>query len=303
MPAKPIVVGLGELLWDCFADHRRPGGAPANVAFHAQQLGDQGVVCTRIGEDPLGDELLSYLADNSLSTDYIQSDALHPTGWVTVHAQRADAPAYTIHEEVAWDYLQPDPALLGLMRQSAAVCFGTLAQRNSVARKTIYSALAATGEECLRVYDVNLRQQWYTERWVHDSLARSTICKLNLDEVSIVGDLLRLNTHDPRRFAEEIFRRYPVQLVCVTRAEGGCLLIDRTESADLPAPSVEVVDAVGAGDSTTAAIIHAQLRGWPLDITCQLANAIGALVVQHQGAMPPLATEYAELLKQFRPQR
>lgn len=298
---SPIVVGLGELLWDCFPEHRRPGGAPANVVFHSRQLGERGLVCTRVGKDERGHELLDYLAENGLEIQYVQRDAHRPTGWVTVNADRANDPSYTIHENVAWDYLEPQDALLTLMQKAAAVCFGTLAQRNAASRETIHQALAATRPECLRVYDVNLRQQWYQREWIHDSLNKATICKLNQSEVNIVSDLLELNAPEPRAFAAAIQQRYPVRLVCVTRAEQGCMLIDGESVATAAPPQVQVVDAVGAGDSTTAALIHAQLHDWPLEATCQLANAIGALVVQRQGAMPRLEKEFAQLLSIYAP--
>ena len=130
--SRPVVVGLGELLWDCFNDSRRPGGAPANVAFQAGQLGCRGVVCSRVGCDPPGDDLVDFLAGQDLATDWIERDAEHPTGTVTVDTTRVDHPEYTIHERVAWDHLEFDAALEDLMAGAAAVCFGTLAQRAPV---------------------------------------------------------------------------------------------------------------------------------------------------------------------------
>lgn len=296
---QPIVIGLGELLWDCFADSRRPGGAPANVAFQANQLGCRGVVCSRVGHDDLGDELVKFLTCQGLQTDGVQRDAEHPTGTVTVDTSRPNHPAYVIHEQVAWDYLQLDASWKTLMAQASAVCFGTLAQRSSVSRETIQQALAATGPECLVVYDVNLRQKWYERSWVEQSLARSQVVKLNGDEVDVLAGLLECGSTENVRFARELQERFDVEAVCITRAEKGCLLVGREEVVDLPGIRVHVVDAVGAGDAFTAALIYGRLRGWPLSAQAAFANQVGALVASHPGAMPELREAFAALLELF----
>jgi fructokinase len=298
-PTLPIVVGLGELLWDCFADSRRPGGAPANVAFQANQLGCRGVVCSRVGRDALGDELIAFLAQQGLPTEWVQRDAEHPTGTVTVDASQPNHPTYVIHEQVAWDYLQLDAAWKSLMPQAAAVCFGTLAQRSSVSREAIQQSLEATGPECLVVYDVNLRQKWYERSWVEASLTRSRIVKLNGDEVDVLGELLGFGTSDHRQFARALQERFGVEAVCITRGGDGCLLVGRDDVIDCPGVRVHVVDAVGAGDAFTAALIYGRLRGWPLAAQAGFANQVGALVASHPGAMPLLRDAFAALLELY----
>jgi len=292
---QPIVVGLGELLWDCFAGTRRPGGAPANVAFQACQLGCRGTVCSRVGPDALGDELLEFLAGQGLATAWIQRDAAHPTGTVTVDTSRADHPTYVIHENVAWDYLEADAGLKALMGQAAAVCFGTLAQRGPGSRQAIQEALDATRPECLVVYDVNLRQHWYQRPWIEQSLAKSRIVKLNSDEARVLAQLLEAGPGEHLPFARAIQQRFAVETVCITRAEQGCLLVSGEEVIDSPGVPVKVVDTVGAGDAFTAAVIVARLRAWPAQVQAAFANQVGALVAARPGAMPILRDEFAEL--------
>ena len=152
------VIGLGEVLWDVFGKRRQLGGAPANVAFQAHQLGVPSYVVSRIGADALGNDLQATMLRRGLTVDFVQRDLEHPTGTVTVELnESAEAPEYTIHESVAYDYLDFHAKLSHLMQSAGAVCFGTLAQRSEHSRHTIYQCLSATPPHCLKVYDVNFR--------------------------------------------------------------------------------------------------------------------------------------------------
>jgi fructokinase len=289
-----VVVGIGELLWDCFADSRRPGGAPANVAYHARQLGLDGMICSRVGRDALGDELVQYLAGRGLDTRFVQHDHQHPTGTVTVNTERPDHPSYVIHEAVAWDHLRFDQTWADLFRRAAAVCFGTLAQRSPESRATIRQVLSAASA-ALRIYDVNLRPPWCALEVIEDSLRRAQVVKLNEDELLTLADRLDLGGSEPGSFGSALRDRFGVQLVCITRGKNGCLLLGPDEQVDLPGQPVQVADAVGAGDAFTAALTFGLIRGWPLGATARLANEAGALVAGRHGAMPELRAEFAAL--------
>jgi len=293
-PSQEVVVGLGEVLWDCFADSRRPGGAPANVAFHANQLGHRGVICSRVGTDRLGDHLLEYVRTRGLDTGYVQRTSDRPT----VDSTDPERPSYVIHENAAWDDLRFDGSVEELMGGAAAVCFGTLAQRSRQSRETIHRCLSAA-KTALIVYDVNLRQTWYEREWIERSLLASHVAKLNTEELRVLSELLETGPAEPAHFSGALQERFGVDLVCVTRAERGCLLIGRDGTADVPGVAVEVADAVGAGDAFTAALISAQLRGWPLSATAEFANAVGAMVAGRPGAMPPLEDDFAGLVAEF----
>lgn len=295
---RKIVVGIGELLWDCFSDRRLPGGAPANVAFHSAQLGMQGFVCSRVGDDDLGRELRGYLQEQRLDTEFVQVDSGHPTGTVTVDTSDVHHPNYTIHENVAWDHIAFTSELEDLMGRASAVCFGTLAQRDPVSRETIHRALAAAGN-ALVVYDVNLRQSWYDRDWIERSMHASRIVKLNGDEVGALAKVLGMDSFAPKAFAEDLRRRYGVEIVCVTRAADGCLVLAPDETVDVPGIKVDVVDAVGAGDAFTAATIATVLEGWPLRTAVTFANQVGALVASKAGAMPVLGEELDALWSKY----
>lgn len=293
------VIGLGEVLWDEFPGSRRPGGAPANVAFQANQLGCRGMIVSRVGTDPPGDELCRELSARGLDLAGIQKDPDHPTGRVTVDVTDSGHPDYVIHENVAWDYLAADAATRSLVSTAGAICCGTLAQRSTTSRDSIHALLDAASPECLVVYDVNLRQQWYAREWIEATVRRADVVKLNHEEVRTIADLLGMDP-EPRRFAAELRSNFDVELVCVTRAEHGCVLLTDTDVAEVPGKPVDVVDAVGAGDAFTAALIVARLESWPLHAAAEFANSVGGLVAARSGAMPDLADEYARLREELR---
>lgn len=295
----PLVIGLGELLWDCFEDERRPGGAPANVAFQANQLGCQGTVVTRVGQDDLGTELLEFLKQQGLSIDYVQVDKSFPTGTVTVKYSDANDPQYTIHEHVAWDHLEFNDDLAVLMQQSQAVCFGTLAQRETASREAIHQCLSATGENCLVVYDVNLRQEYYERSWIERSLAAAKMVKLNQDEVGKLGKVLGLSADSLEQFANQVQGEYGLEAVCVTRGAEGCLIYAGGQEYNIPGSPVEVADAVGAGDAFTAALISRRLLGWGWEQAALFANRVGGLVASQSGAMPVLKQEFEKISQEI----
>ena len=294
---QPVqMIGLGELLWDCFHDRRLPGGAPANVAFHAQQLGLSTAVATRVGKDESGEELGKFLSARGLSTELVQTDANHQTGTVTVWPQDKSSVGYTFLENSAWDFLEATPELLEAVQSAQAICFGTLGQRRPVSRHTIQQCLRSVSNECLVVYDVNLRPPFFARDWIAKSMSHATVVKLNDEEVKVLTQLFDYRPEDEIRFAKRLLDDYKkLQLVCVTRGSKGCLAVSCDEEIELPGVPVTVVDTVGAGDAFTAAIIYGHLHKWPLASTIELANRFGSLVAGRSGAMPSLVDELAAL--------
>lgn len=297
--AGELVLGLGEVLWDCFPDGERPGGAPANFAYHAAQLGYIGGVLSRVGKDERGQNLLKWLRDKGVRADLIQIDPHHPTGTVTVDIADPQRPRFVIHENVAWDYMEITPQWQSALAEAAAVCFGTLAQRSQVSRDTVLSLLHDQKKHRLIVYDVNLRQDFYSPEIVEASLRLSRLVKLNSEESHVVRDLLGISVPGDTEFCRALMSRYDVDAVCITRGEHGCLLVDGSGWAESPGIEVTVADTVGAGDAFTAAWVAARLRGWDLTTQAEFANRVGALVASLPGAMPPVAENYRHLMQQI----
>ena len=291
---EQTVIGLGELLWDEFPDGRRPGGAPANVAYHCTMLGLDGRVASRVGRDESGDRLVQTIREHGLDVSLIQTDQDLPTGRVTVELEDGE-PTYTIHP-AAWDNIEPAPELVSACGGAAAICFGTLAQRGDDSRKAIQACVEAAAP--LKVYDVNLRQSFYSRETIEQSLAAADVVKLNRDESAVLAKLLQLPGDDD--FAAEVRNRYRVELLCLTHGADGCELI-ADERVFAKSEPVEVADAVGAGDAFTAALTYATLSGWPLANRANFANAIGGLVASQRGAMPAIREEATACRDRYAP--
>ncbi|RKY11865.1 MAG: carbohydrate kinase [Planctomycetota bacterium] len=287
------IVGLGEILWDMLPAGKRLGGAPANFAYHAQALGAKGVVVSCIGDDDLGKEILSQLGSLGLDCEYIAVNKAHRTGAVTVKLDEKGVPDFTIHENVAWDFIPLESRLLELATRADAVCFGSLCQRRDVSRDTVRRFLKETKPDCLRIFDINIRQSYYSKDIVNTMLKTSNVLKLNEDELSLVAELLDIEGTETEILAE-LLARYELRLVVLTKgAEGSRLYGKGGDSVCEGIPPEKIADTVGAGDAFTAAVSVGLLRGKSLDEINAHANRLAGFVCSQVGATPKLPDELA----------
>jgi fructokinase len=284
------VVGLGEVLWDMLPGGRQLGGAPTNFAYMTSLLGDEGVVASRVGGDPLGAEAVEAMHGLGLNTDYLQRDARHPTGTAEVDFDPAGQPRFTITEPVAWDFLEFTSEWERLSQQADIVCFGTLAQRSPTSRATLQSFLR-TAKAALRVFDVNLRQSYFSAEVLQESLRLAHIVKVNHEELPQVARLVGMEFENERSCAQRLLRAYGLKVVCVTRGAAGSLLLDGEGLSESPGVRVKVADAVGAGDAFTACMAHHYLRGAPLEKINEVANRFAAWVASQPGGTPALPVD------------
>ncbi len=296
--AAPVIVGLGEALFDLLKEGPVLGGAPLNVAVHAHQLGGTGVLAGRIGNDELGARIRRELAARGMSAEHVQIDPERPTGTVGV-TFRDGEPQYDIARGVAWDRLEFTPGLESLAGRCAAVCFGSLAQRDPLSRESIGRFLDRA-RQAVRLFDVNLRQTWYSREILARSLERATIVKLNLSELPRVVDTLELGTSGSVDDQARALRQaYDLQLVVLTRGAEGTVFYTRDgrlQGEPVRYPARPDADSVGAGDACSAGLLTGMIRGWPLDRTLALANRLGAYVASVAGATPRLPEELRTLI-------
>jgi fructokinase len=303
-----LILGIGELLWDLLPE-RLPllGGAPANFAVMAGQLGNHAAILSRIGRDELGRKAVERLDPLPADTSFLQVDPTHETGRVTVGFE-GEQPRYTIHQPAAWDFLELTDRWVQLAERADAICFGSLGQRARESRQTIQALAARTSGSCVRVFDVNLRAPFYSGEVVRESLELATVIKMNEAEAAEVLAMLGMPALPPQaesalvplRFAVErrslirlgadwLLAEFPsLQMVAVTRGAHGSLLVTRDEWHAHPGFPVKVADTIGAGDAFTAAMTHYLLRGADLATLNEAGNRWGAWVATQAGGMPPL---------------
>lgn len=283
-----LIVGIGEILWDCLPEGKRLGGAPANFAWHIAQAGLDSCVVSAIGEDQAGDEILQSLENKGLN-DHITRTP-YPTGSVDVELDNRGIPRYHIREQVAWDYIPYTPEVESLAARTTAVCFGSLAQRHPVSRATIDSFLdrMPDGEEQYKIFDMNLRQNFYTEEILRNSMNKCNVLKLNDEELLTVGQWLRYSASDRRETCRQIRTDYRIKILILTCGTEGSYIFTPDEESFYPTPSVRVCDTVGAGDSFTAAFCAGLLKGLSLSEAHRKAVEISAYVCTCKGAMPAI---------------
>lgn len=285
------VVGIGEALWDVLPEGKKIGGAPANFAYHVSQFGLDSRAVSAIGDDPLGKELKENFDDRKVK--YILETVPYPTGTVQVELDPVGVPVYDIKENVAWDNIQFNDELQALSKETGAVCFGSLAQRNIVTRETLNKFLDAIPAENdpLIVFDINLRQGFYTKEILEESMKRCNILKINDEELVTVSRMFGYPGIDLQDKCWILLGKYNLKMLILTCGVNGSYVFTPGEVSFLPTPTVEVADTVGAGDSFTAAFISSILKGKSVKEAHDKAVRTSAYVCTQKGAMPVLPPE------------
>ena len=287
-PKPKYVVGIGEVLWDMLPEGKKLGGAPANFSYHVSQFGLPGCAVSAVGEDVLGEEIIVNLLDKDL--DFSIDKVSYPTGTVEVILDAAGVPQYDITENVAWDNIPFTPELEDLARNTRAVCFGSLAQRSEVSRNTIRRFLDVMPKDgdTLVVFDINLRQHFYTEGVLSESMRRCNVLKINDEELEIVSRMSGLDNCDVEAQCRLLMERFGLRILILTCGVDGSYVFTPDSQYFRPTPIVEVADTVGAGDSFTAAFVASLLRGKSVEEAHATAVDTSAYVCSQHGAMPIL---------------
>ncbi len=294
------VVGIGEALFDCLPEGRKLGGAPANFAYHVSQFGLNGCAISAIGDDELGNEIIDTF--EKVHLPYVLPVVEQPTGTVKVTLDEKGVPQYEICLGVAWDNIPLTNEMLSIAHRSQAICFGSLAQRSETSRETIQAFLDAAPADALKVFDINLRQSWYTAEVIAESLQRANILKINDEELDVVATMLlgeptipgALIAEDPektRRICRELIARYDLKMLILTCGAIGSYVFTANEESYVATPKVLVADTVGAGDSFTATFVAQILLGRTIREAHERAVKVSAFVCTQHGAMPVLPAE------------
>lgn len=281
------IAGIGELLWDVLPDGEVIGGAPVNFAYHVSALGAKGIPITTIGGDARGQKALAELQKRGVDIAAIAISDEYPTGYVSVVLDKEGKASYLFPDELAWDHLLINDYAARLNTRLDAICFGSLAQRSERSRQVIYEYLNSLRPETVKVFDINLRQDFYSGQVIENSLAQADILKLSEEELPVLADLLALQESSDT-WLQVLIKRYDLAMAILSRGDKGSLLLTPDNYSEHPGIVTQVEDTIGAGDSFTAATIIGYLRGLPLDEINEQANRVAAYVCSQQGGMPHL---------------
>lgn len=289
---RNLVVGIGEALWDILPEGKKLGGAPANFAYHVSQFGLESMVVSAIGEDKLGNEIFENLSEKKLNM--LIEEVQYPTGTVQVELDNEGIPCYDIKENVAWDNIPFTDKLKSIAEKTTAVCFGSLAQRNIVSRETIntFLNLIPNKKGIYKIFDINLRQGFYTKEILCRSMEQCNILKINDEELVTVSRLFGYPGIDLQDKCWILLAKYNLEMLILTCGVNGSYVFTPGNVSFVETPKVEVADTVGAGDSFTAAFISALLMKKSVREAHQLAVNVSAYVCTQNGAMPQLPENY-----------
>ena len=279
--------GIGELLWDVLPDLEKLGGAPVNFAYHFSGMGGEGIAISTIGKDYRGNKALRELENHGVHTEGISRTTRFPTGYVNAGVDRHGVASYSFPDDVAWDYLKINEFALKAAATLNCVCFGTLAQRGRNARETIHRYLNGCPADALKIYDINLRQNFYNKEIIEQSLKICNILKLNDDELLLLSQMFNLKGNNSDQMSS-LLHRFGLDLVILTRGKAGSFLLTPDRYSEHPGTRTEIIDTIGAGDSFTAAAAYGVLSGEDLDRINATANQVAAFVCSRAGAMVPI---------------
>jgi len=284
---KKVVVGIGEILWDMLPDGKQLGGGIANLCYHCSSHGMESCLVSAVGDDDLGKEIYASMVLKQMSSNYIQtlSDVATSTVSVTL---RDGFPSYVIHEPVAWDFISFVDSLNDLAERADAVCFGTLAQRNDVSKNTIRQFVSLVRPDCLRVYDINLRQTYFDRQTIEYSLNMADLLKISDEELPVIAPMFDLDG-DIEQALNVLCKRFDLKLVVYTKGADGSVLCSEKGCQSFPViSSGPVVDTVGCGDSFTATLTCGLLAGLSEEQSMIAASRVAGYVCSCQGGTPSL---------------
>lgn len=277
---KPVIIGIGELLWDMLPEGKLAGGAPINFVYHASCLGAEGYAISAVGNDDDGEEIIRELERNGIN--YCIPKVDFRTGYVPV-TLKDGIPTYTITEDVAWDHIPLTGEAMELVKKADAICFGSLAQRCETSRQTINTLIDLVPADALRVFDINIRQHYYSKEVIEASLGKASILKINDEELVMLRDLLHLPEEDEVA-CRSLIKAYDLSHLILTAGSEYSTVYTKDMISTLPTPRVKVVDTVGAGDSFTGAFIYSLLTGKGVKEAHEQAVKTAAFVCTQAGA-------------------
>lgn len=278
------IVAFGEIVWDILPNDKVLGGTPSNLVFRSNSFGEEGHLLSRVGDDELGYEALDHLKTLGISDSNVQIDTEFPTGEVHVSFDEAGESRYRVKEDVAFDHIEFTPEALKLVRDADCLFFGLLPQRYGLSKNTI-SELIKESPDSIHFFDLKLFEHFFDVHVVVHCLSSSHIVRIKEKEIDFLANQLKIEYADTEQFAKAISCKYTIDLVIVTRGNGGILAYHKDEGIFLdPAYKIEMKDNIGSGMAFSAGFLHYYLNGKSLQESLSFGNAAGALNTTKTGA-------------------
>ncbi len=278
------IVAFGELIWDVFQDGKKMGGAPVNLVYRVNALGDEGYLLSRVGSDEAGNEALQMLNKLHVTDRFVQVDPVFHTGLAKVKVGSEGRPDYQIESDLAFDHIETTREYLSLVREADCLCFGTLVQRSGISRNTLHGLLTEI-PLTLKYLDLKLRKGYYTYQIIEESLRAANILRVKESELYLLKNELGLFEYESKALAQELIREYNLDVVLVTQSKEGAFALDADGNFfDDRWYVIELVDTVGSGAAFSAGFLHVYLEEKNLEAALRFGNAAGALTAETHGA-------------------
>ena len=287
------VACYGEVLWDIFPTHKKIGGAPLNVAIRLQSFNNNVSIISRIGADKKGKKILKFFKENGVNTEGIQIDEFYKTGKVKVMLNEKGSASYDISFPRAWDKIEHTDIVESIAKKSDAFIFGSLIARDDSSRDTLYKLLEVAR---YKIFDVNLREPYYTIEVLQKLMHQADFIKFNDDEIFEITEDLNSGSKSLEQNILFIAKETNTKTICVTKGRHGAILYFNETFYYNSGYKIEVVDTVGAGDSFLASIINQLLKDTDPQEALNFACAVGAIVASSEGANPEITKKDLEKL-------
>ncbi len=296
-----MVLVIGEILFDCFPEYRRIGGAPFNFAFHLKKLGLPVRFVSRVGDDEPGRAILAFLVQQGFDERDVQVDPQHETGSVQVRLDGRGVPTFEITADVAYDHIEPAGAAKHLTAPGTRLLyFGSLAQRTRRGFATIQKLLAQRPRTVKSFYDINLRPGGYDDPLITASLKQADLLKMNRDELLTLADIFKKRGTDGE-IVSYLMKTFDIETVSLTLgAEGSEMFTGGRRYRQPPASVDRMADTVGAGDAYAAMIALGYLQRWPAAKTIAGAGRFAARLCGVEGALLTDDDDYRSIRQQIK---
>ena len=308
-----MILVSGEALIDLIPDPIKEsaydvalGGSPFNVAIGLARLGARTAFVSRISADGNGEALAAALAESGVDLSFVARDVRPTTLAFVMRGTAKTGSRYSFYlDATAFDGPWPFPA--EWPKGARHLHVGSIAAVDPRHGQSVVRALTGARLRATVSFDPNIRPLVTPDR----------------DSVSLLVERQATLTHLAKASQEDLEWLYPGRAIedslaawsrsgprfCIaTLGDRGAVAMLGKERIEVPAPRVEVVDTVGAGDSFMSALLSAMDRDnalganspapsrTDLEKWLRFAATASAITCSRKGSDPPTRAEVEAML-------